>query len=707
MLMTEGTGKRRSSSTLALHLRAALAVILLLSLFSPASAAITTDLPDEARIKAEKIKYFQKKMKATGNVIVLYKGATFQADEVEYDEETKTIKAEGNVRMTQEGETLYGNNLIYQMELERATLWNARGSTSRLSVGEKKMSGRLFFWGRKIIREKEYLRIEKGIFTTCDVEKPEYHYHITCNEATIYPGDRLIARHVGVHLKKNLLMNRPLLVMSLEKKEKQNIVPQIGYSDMDGFYVKESLPLKTRKSDSGKVNIDWYQKTGFGGGIDLNSALGSSGRNIFHWYQLDPSSTGLVKPDTQNTSYNKTIGKHELSDYFTYMLPDNFYFGAGYASSQYTYPQLGSYSWTSNNMFLGKSTNRYNFNMTQASTSYNNYTYVNRSADYACWLSKKLRLRAGGLFSGYQGNTFDQRTMWNYFSDLFYDGDYLDTLLSFKSAGGASVFYLDKLPELTVLSNKLQLLDVPLNVTASTGNYKEEPTRVRMNRNSFSISTSNLSWPVGEKGLLNMGGGFRQMLFQDNSAKYVVTAGGGFYEDLGALGLRFNYFYQDPQGYSPFLSDFTSPYNMVTGGMEFHNDDQWKLSVFSGYDFQYKTFHNMIGRLSLKPAANTLIDLGSSYNIDKKYWSNMNGQINLDLGEGLSLQYWSLYDLINNKYTYQDFSISKESHDFLTRMVYRSEQKEFWVQFALKAFPYDTIPIGPTPDRIIMPMKYY
>jgi len=117
-------------------------------------------------------------------------------------------------------------------------------------------------------------------------------------------------------------------------------------------------------------------------------------------------------------------------------------------------------------------------------------------------------------------------------------------------------------------------------------------------------------------------------------------------------------------------------------------------------------FHSLIGRLAITPTNYTHLDFGSNYDLQRNTWVNVNSQIGLDLGEGLSLNHWIFYDMMNKKYTYQDFCISKETHDFLTRVVYRSEQQEFWLQFALKAFPTDSVSIGADPERIIMPLKF-
>jgi hypothetical protein len=684
-----------------------IALTLLVSLPSSSAAQGLQGIPDEARFKAQRIRYKGDKMLASGDVRVEHRGALLQANEIEYDEGQKTIKAEGNVRLTQEGETLYAESMIYHTDAARAILWNAHGATSRLEMGDKKMTGKIFFWGRKIVRERDFLKIEKAIFTTCDVPKPEYHYHITANEAIIYPDDKLIARQVGVHLHNKLLLNRPLVVLSLRKEDnKQNLIPQAGYNQMDGYYIRESIPVRPRPNENGRLNVDWYQKTGIGGGLDYAYRLGGNGWGTLHWYQLSPNYEGLMPNEIQSAANAGKIGKQELSNYMQYNFPGNFYAGLGYSSYRYAYPQTGSISWNNNNVYLGKTTNRYSALFNQAVTSYNNLNYVSRNLEYNYKINRETRFHVGGLFSTYEGSNFPPRTLWEYYTDVFTEGEFLDTMLSYKHTTGNSAYYFDKLPEFALNSKKASIMDVPFNVAFSAGNYHEEPTHVQMGRTNLQIATRNLSWPVGEGGRFDFGCGFRQLNYENKGAKYVLSAGSGYYQDMGILGARVNYFYQRPEGYTPFLNDFVGRYNIVTGGIDLFNQDRFKLCFFSGMDLDNSTWHNVIGRVYVMPWKNTNLDFGTSYNLQRGEMDNVNSSIRLDIGGGFSVAHWSFYDILQQKLVYQDFCIAKEDHDFLSRVVYRSEQKEFWLQFALKSFPHETVPIGSDVEKIIMPNKF-
>lgn len=693
------------------HALCALILILFLSiapaiLSSPVRAAEYV-LPDEAKLKAQRIKYEQHKVNAWGDVHVLHKEGTLTADEIEYDENMKTITAKGNVRMTQEGETIFGDRLIYHMDSERAILWNAYGATSRIESDNKKMTGKLYFWARKLVREKKYMWLEKGIFTTCDLPKPDLHYHFTTKEAVIYPGDEIIAKKVGVYRHNQLLLNRPLLRISLQKKDKkQDYFPTAGYNNMDGYYVKENLNFNAGKDKPGNLKLDWYQKTGIAAGVDSAYGLGKSGWGNLHWYNLSPRYESMMQQELQNAVAAGRIGKRELSNILYYTFPGNIYSGLYYSSYNYAYPQTGSIAWDGYSWYVGQAQPKYNYLYSQSTTNYAGTQYSSQFIDVAYRFNQHTRIHTGGYLTGYSGSSITSRTMSKYYGDVFSEGKYLDSILSYNSSGGTTTYSFDKLPEFTLMSKNLAVMNIPLNAALSIGNYAELPTNVKSGRTNFQISTQDLNWPIGENGHFNFGCGFRQMFFENKAAKYVVTGGAGYTHDMGLFDARLDYFYQRPEGFSPFLSDFVGKYNLAMAGIELHNKEKWNIGFYSSYDFELKNYHNLIGRLELNPWKNSYFDFGSGYDLAKKQWTNVNTQFSLDLGKGFSVNYWTLYDLMNKKWSYQDFCISKEDHDFLTRIVYRSEQREMWLQFVLKAFPYDRISIGPDADRIIQPYKF-
>ena len=119
------------------------------------------------------------------------------------------------------------------------------------------------------------------------------------------------------------------------------------------------------------------------------------------------------------------------------------------------YPETGSTSWDSNSWYIGKYNSQYNFLLSQAMTSYETYNYVNRNLDYLYRFIDKTRIHLGGFYSAMEGQSYPNRSMWRYSSDIFSEGEYLDTILSYNRTGGASTYSFDRLPELTLLSKKL------------------------------------------------------------------------------------------------------------------------------------------------------------------------------------------------------------------------------------------------------------
>ena len=84
-------------------------------------------------------------------------------------------------------------------------------------------------------------------------------------------------------------------------------------------------------------------------------------------------------------------------------------------------------------------------------------------------------------------------------------------------------------------------------------------------------------------------------------------------------------------------------------------------------------------------------------------WRNLDTNLRFHLTPELAVSHWSVYDLVNNRFTYQDYQLDYEAHDWITSLVYRSVQNELYFQFSLKAFPKPPVTIGPNQANEIVP----
>ena len=166
---------------------------------------------------------------------------------------------------------------------------------------------------------------------------------------------------------------------------------------------------------------------------------------------------------------------------------------------------------------------------------------------------------------------------------------------------------------------------------------------------------------------------------------------------------RFDYNWQESTGFTPFQHDVAYGYQVLTGGVELYANDAFRLSTTGAYDLNHSQPYDIITRLDVNPIPGW--ELTASANLDPNTgtWRSVDSGVTAQLSKGVSLTHWSLYDLLNGRMTYQNFSLNYEDHDWVSSVTYRGVQNEIFFQMSLKAFPLRPVKIGPDPSLPILP----
>jgi len=167
--------------------------------------------------------------------------------------------------------------------------------------------------------------------------------------------------------------------------------------------------------------------------------------------------------------------------------------------------------------------------------------------------------------------------------------------------------------------------------------------------------------------------------------------------------VRLDYNWQDAQGFTPFQHDVKYGYQVLTGGLELYNSDRFRLSATGAYDLNFSQPYDIITRLDVNPLPGW--ELTASANLDPNTgnWRTVDSGVTAQLTKGVSLTHWSIYDLLNGRMTYQNFSVNYEDHDWIGSVTYRGVQNEIFFQMSLKAFPLRPVKIGPETGLPILP----
>ncbi|MGB4141576.1 MAG: hypothetical protein WBK98_09770, partial [Limnochordia bacterium] len=185
-----------------------------------------------------------------------------------------------------------------------------------------------------------------------------------------------------------------------------------------------------------------------------------------------------------------------------------------------------------------------------------------------------------------------------------------------------------------------------------------------------------------------------------------------------------NYYKRLVWGETPFRFDRQTAQDLLRGTLRY-TKRPWTVTVNTGYDFlkdRYETlrtqvnfssatepvtagitlnydinnrrFGDLSANINYKPKSDWVFSLGVVYNIQNKQWKRINGKIQFDLAEDVSLSYDLNYEptKASNKLKQGKLTVTFDLHCRKLEMSYDQVRKEFRVQYSINAFP--KLPIG-------------
>ncbi|MDP8218858.1 MAG: LPS assembly protein LptD [Candidatus Theseobacter exili] len=204
----------------------------------------------------------------TGNVKIIYEDVTLEADKVTVVLETKDAYAEGNVRVTQGEKIITAEKMHYNFDTKQGDVDKPEGFVYP------------WYWkGDKVERHSpEFYEVHNCVLTTCeDCDNPKYH--LKAKKVQIYPGNKLIARHVVLYFGKIPVFYLPIYSQSLkDEKSRWTVIP--GNSDKWGTYLLSAYDwLLTEYVDS-TLRLDYRHKRGLGVGVDVDYRIKKKDKQV-------------------------------------------------------------------------------------------------------------------------------------------------------------------------------------------------------------------------------------------------------------------------------------------------------------------------------------------------------------------------------------------------------------------------------------------
>jgi hypothetical protein len=152
---------------------------------------------------------------------------------------------------------------------------------------------------------------------------------------------------------------------------------------------------------------------------------------------------------------------------------------------------------------------------------------------------------------------------------------------------------------------------------------------------------------IGDRNTLSLNAGVRQAYYAADMAQYVLKSGALLTSNLGDyMKARLSYSYQRPEGFSPFLFDFTGKYNYTRAVIDYQHDKLMKWSLSTGYDMYNPTTHwqDMALHLSSHPNSQLGYSLGAGYNLNTGRWQTLLLQYQIAAPKHFSMDIGNQYD---------------------------------------------------------------
>ncbi len=611
------------------------------------------------------------------------------------DNASGELTATERVLCSGSGFSLSSDRACLNLLTSKAFLWNTSGRAENIVLGSRGGKSEIFFKGQEVEWDGKRLKISQGSFSSCSLPPPEYHYHVNSREINIYPRDRLVAKKTSLFLGKKRIYTIPSMVISLKpggaQQQQLSLIPRIGNSQIDGWSLREAANYLVNRKNEGTLFLDWFEKSGFGYGINQKYTYKESLSGDFHYYQLNSRTPGTSRYEFSNSMRIKMRNNMEINWFFS--SNQNQY--PGIQSPPIFNSQFSFARWTGRSSFLvGNST--YN-----AGDNNNNNFNVFHLYRWTHSLTSQLAF-----------DTSSSKSLWSRsnrshaLGKLIHTGGTVDAELAYEATYGDTTSYVNREPELTLRTHPMYLGEIPWTASISAGKFYQVPPYLRVDRKTASLNLLDRAWPLagGNLGFLNVRGNYCQSFFSTGESRYVLESSVGLRKHYNShLSTRFDYNYQQPYGYSPLRVDSVVPYENITGSLELKNGRFWRLTLNSGYNIRSHDYQNLIGQLNLRPWKNSDITFTSPCDLTRGQWLSIDTQLGMQVTPTIALSYWNVYDLLNKRLTYQDYCLTKDFHCWKARVSYRGLQKQFWFEAVLSAFPSEGVIVGANSTSPILP----
>ncbi|MEN3001891.1 MAG: hypothetical protein ABDI19_08635 [Armatimonadota bacterium] len=493
----------------------------------------------------------------------------------------------GGVRLEGQGIRAQGAQLWLHARQRR---WALQQGTAQLEPAflNNRLLDSLHLRGATLQGQENTVQGDQLQATTCGLEHP--HYCWDAREMEAIGGKRAVLRHVRLQVLGRTLFTLPYVVVPLRETGESSPLPEAGFSEEEGLYLKYAIAYLLAREAVGSVRFDLMQRKGLG--INLQQLYSRGTLNAYFLRDQTLKTDSL----TGRWQHQQPLGRLQTTWSADYRRNSYLLFADSTAWNLRTEWLLPSRDGQTR---LSASEDR---NRTGAFEGINRALSLSDSRTLGRWrwnLSGDYLENAS--FSG--GVSQGGVRQWNTRATINYDLSGANLQLEYQRlmpVGSAPAFFggLERLPELSLAAPARWwgIRGLNANLRLSLGRFAEGgATRLTRDRLGFELQGSLTRFdrsgvrsdgqptqrPAGFTWLYS----FRQTFYSDDTAQYLLQSSLEQRIALGAnssLALRWNYL--RPYGYSPLGMDRSGSYNLLSADLRLALGGGWSLAALSTYD---------------------------------------------------------------------------------------------------------------------------
>ena len=195
----------------------------------------------------------------TGGVTIEYQDIKLVADKVTYNFRTGDAVAEGNVIIDQGPTRFTATQAIYNMNSKTGTFFNSTGT----------MEPSMYFSGDRIEKvDEDTYRLTNGVFTSCDLERPAWSFHV--GDAEVTKDDYARMKNISFRAGGLPIFWAPRLIWPTKRDRSQGLlIPRARYTDTFGVRLENGYFIPFGESVDATIYGDVSSERYFGAGVEV------------------------------------------------------------------------------------------------------------------------------------------------------------------------------------------------------------------------------------------------------------------------------------------------------------------------------------------------------------------------------------------------------------------------------------------------------